>query len=89
MSNSCNCLIAHNCKSRFIFTICSEPLPVLFAVTFLNSIYTKLMSARRVKRNLSNFVKLEITILMMLSKYWYIILKHVKLIVERTKLRFR
>ena len=83
------CLNAHNCKSRFMFTICSKLLPGLFAVTFLGSYYTKLTSARRVKRILSNFLKREIVVLMMLSKDWYLILIPVNIIVEQTKLLFR
>ena len=62
------CLNAHNCKSLILYTISSQPLPVLFAVTFLSIIYAKLTSARRVNRILSNDMKLEIMTLMMLSK---------------------
>ena len=83
------CVNAHECVSQFIFTKCGNPLPVLFAVTYLSSIYTKLTSARRTNRILSNFIKLEILVLRMLSKKWYIILIPADIFVERTKLLFR
>ena len=75
--------------SQFIFTICSKPLPVLFAVTFLSSIYTNLTSARRVKRFLTIFIKLKIMILRMFSKDWCIILIPANIFVELTKLLLR
>ena len=89
MSNQETCVNAHECVSQFIFTKCCNPLPVLFAVTYLSSIYNKLTSARRTNQILSNFIKLEILVLMMLSKEWYIILIPADIIVERTKLLFR
>ena len=71
-------------KNTVLFTICSKRLSVLFAVTFLSSIYTNFTSARRVKRILSNFIKLQIMI-----KDRYIILIPANIFIERTKLLLR
>ena len=76
-------------KNTVLFTICSKRLPVLFAVTFLSSISTNFTSARRVKRILSNFIKLQIMIRMMFFKDRYIILIPANIFIERTKLLLR